>query len=60
MEELPATLILRPAGFDTLASSVWSATSEALFAQAAVPALVLTLLSGCSIALLYRREDRAR
>jgi iron(III) transport system permease protein len=59
MEELPATLILRPAGFDTLASSVWSATSEALFARAAVPALILTVVSGFSLALLYRREEFA-
>jgi iron(III) transport system permease protein len=57
MEELPATLILRPAGFDTLASSVWSATTEAMFAQAAAPALILTVVSAFSVALLYRRED---
>jgi iron(III) transport system permease protein len=59
MEELPATLILRPAGFDTLASSVWSATTEALFAQAAVPALILTVVSALSVGLLYRREELA-
>ena len=57
MEELPATLILRPAGLDTLATSVWSAATEALFAEAALPALLLTLASGVSVALLIGRGD---
>jgi iron(III) transport system permease protein len=56
MEELPATLILRPGGLDTLATLVWSSASEALFAEAAVPALLLTVVSGLSIALLLGRE----
>ena len=37
MKELPATLILGPLGFKTLATAVWSASSEAFFAQAAAP-----------------------
>jgi len=45
MKELQATLILSPLNFDTLATSIWHATSEALFARAAVPALLLILLS---------------
>jgi iron(III) transport system permease protein len=57
MEELPATLILRPAGLDTLATAVWSSATEALFIQAAFPALLLTLLSALSVALLYRQEE---
>jgi iron(III) transport system permease protein len=57
MEELPATLILRPAGLDTLATAVWSAATEALFTEAAIPALLLALVSAFSIALLYRREE---
>jgi iron(III) transport system permease protein len=57
MEELPATLILRPAGLDTLATSIWSAATEALFTEAAVPALLLALVSALSVALLYRREE---
>jgi iron(III) transport system permease protein len=61
MKELPATLLLSPIGFRTLATATWSAASEGLFAQAAVPALLLVL---CSLpplyALLGREELRAR
>lgn len=45
MKELPATLILRPAGADTLAVQVWTGASEGFYAQAAVPALVLVGVS---------------
>ncbi len=57
MKELPATLILRPAGFPTLATSVWSAASEAFFAQAAAPALMLVLASSIPLAFLMAREQ---
>lgn len=56
MKELPATLLLGPTGFDTLATQVWSATSGAFFAQAAAPALVLVLLSAPPLYLLAIRE----
>lgn len=58
MKELPATLLLSPIGFRTLATSVWSATSEAFFARAAVPALLLIILSSIPMALLVIRERR--
>jgi iron(III) transport system permease protein len=58
MKELPATLILSPIGFKTLATSVWSATSEAFFARAAAPALLLILTSAVPMALLTLREKR--
>jgi iron(III) transport system permease protein len=45
MKELPATLILRPAGADTLAVRVWTGASEGFYAQAAAPALLLVLAS---------------
>ena len=56
MKELPATLILSPTGFSTLATSVWSFTSEAFFARAAMPSLLLIILSGVPLALLMLRE----
>lgn len=56
MKELPATLLLSPIGFKTLATSVWSATSEASFAQAAVPAFLLIALSSIPTALLVIRQ----
>ena len=58
MKELPATLILSPTGFSTLATSVWSFTSEAFFARAAMPSLLLIVLSGIPLALLMLRERR--
>ena len=58
MKELPATLILSPIGFNTLATSIWSATSEAFFAQAAAPALLLILASSVPMAFLALREPR--
>ena len=56
MKELPATLILGPLGFKTLATAVWSASSEAFFAQAAAPALMLILSSSVPMAVLMLRE----
>ena len=58
MKELPATLILSPIGFTTLATSIWGAASEAFFAQAAAPALLLILVSSVPLAFLMMREGR--
>ena len=52
MKELQATLLLSPLGFETLATQVWSAVSEAFFAQAAAPALVILLTSSLPMAIL--------
>jgi len=56
MKELPATLLLRPTGFDTLATRVWSWTEEAFFAQAAPFAFLLVLVSSLSVAILLMQE----
>jgi iron(III) transport system permease protein len=45
MKELPATLILRPIGFDTLATDIWSATAVSSYSEASIPALLLIALS---------------
>lgn len=58
MKELPATLILGPFGFKTLATGVWSAVSEAFFAQAAAPALLIILASSLPMAFLVLREQK--
>ena len=58
MKELPATLILSPTGFNTLAISIWSAASEAFFARAAMPALILIGASAVPLAFLMLRERR--
>ncbi|HSL11409.1 MAG TPA: iron ABC transporter permease [Actinomycetota bacterium] len=41
MKELPATILLRPTGFETLATRVWTSASAGLYSRAAVPALLL-------------------
>jgi iron(III) transport system permease protein len=56
MKELPTALLLRPPGFETLPVRVWSAAREAVWAQAAVPALLLILLTALPLFLLYNRS----
>lgn len=58
MKELPATLILGPIGFKTLATSIWASTESVLFAQAAAPALLLILVSSVPLAILMLREGK--
>ena len=56
MKELPATLILGPTGFDTLATTIWSASSEAFFTQTAASSLILVVAAGIPTAWLVLRE----
>jgi iron(III) transport system permease protein len=60
IKELPATLILSPIGFMTLAGSIWSAASEAFFTRAAHASLILILLSSFPLVLatIFNAEDR--
>jgi iron(III) transport system permease protein len=58
MKELPATLLLAPTGYPTLATQVWSATTEALFGRAAGPALALIVLASVPMIFLVMREQR--
>ena len=41
MKELPATLILAPIGFETLATDIWTQTSFGFYEASAIPALLL-------------------
>ncbi|MCL0101915.1 iron ABC transporter permease [Dehalococcoidia bacterium] len=59
MKELPATLILSPIGFTTLATEMWLATDEAFFARAALPGLILIIVSAMPVALLLLQERRS-
>lgn len=59
MKELPATLILSPIGFSTLAAQIWTNINEAFFARAAAPTLLLVLLSSLPLALLTLRDKDA-
>lgn len=58
MKELPATLLLAPAGFPTLATRIWGATEDAFWTDASLASLVLVALSGVlTWALVLRRTD---
>jgi iron(III) transport system permease protein len=58
MKELPATLLLRPLGGDTLAIAVWQATTESLFRTAALPAFLIVLVGLLPVALMIRLSGR--
>lgn len=55
MKELPATLLLRPTGFDTLAVRIWSTANDLFYARAAAPALVLVAVSAVPTYLMITR-----
>ncbi|TDI36232.1 MAG: iron ABC transporter permease, partial [Acidobacteria bacterium] len=55
MKELPATLLLRPNGFETLAIRIWSTTGEGFYTMASVASLALIAVSIVPLlALTYR------
>ena len=45
MKELPATLLLAPIGFDTLATEIWGAGDRGALSQGALASLMLVALS---------------
>jgi iron(III) transport system permease protein len=58
VKELPATLLLAPIGFETLATEIWRTTSSGFFERGAVLSLVLLAVSAVPLALLtFRRHD---
>lgn len=58
MKELPATLLLSPIGFRSLTTEIWNATTEAFYTRAAVPALLLVIISSFSLWILFSQEER--
>ncbi|RJQ46743.1 MAG: iron ABC transporter permease [Gammaproteobacteria bacterium] len=56
MKEMPATLLLRPFGWDTLAVNIFELTSEGEWAHAALPALTLVLAGLFPVMLLMRQS----
>jgi len=58
MKELPATKILAPTGFDTLATEIWSAGESGALAQGALASLALVAVSAVlTWAVVLRRLD---
>ena len=61
MKELPATLVLAPPGFTTLATTIWSSNESLFLAQMGLASLVLVGVSGVlTWALVIRRADAER
>jgi iron(III) transport system permease protein len=44
-EGLPATLILAPIGFETLATEIWTQTSFGFYEASAIPSLILLAIA---------------
>ena len=58
MRELPATLILSPFDFETLATYLWRVYEAGYFGQAAIPGLLLVVISGLALAVMFYGENR--
>ena len=60
MKELPATLVLRPFNFDTLATQVYEFASDELIGQSAIYALLIVAVGLVPVILLSVRIDHSR
>ncbi|MDH0745837.1 iron ABC transporter permease [Pseudomonas sp. GD03842] len=58
LKEMPATLLMRPFGWDTLAVRIFEMTSEGEWARAALPALTLVIVGLLPVIGLIRRSAR--
>ncbi len=58
MKEMPATLLLRPLDYETLAVRVWQLTSESLWEAAALPALTIVAAGIAPVMVLVRSSGR--
>ena len=57
MKELPTTLILRPIGFRTFATRIWSAYDEAFLPTIALPGFMLIVVSALALGIILRRDE---
>jgi iron(III) transport system permease protein len=55
IKELPATLLLAPIGFETLATDIWNQTQFGFYEASAIPALVLLAIAAPPLYLLSER-----
>lgn len=58
LKEMPATLLMRPFGWDTLAVRIHGLTTEGNWQRAALPALTLVLVGLLPVIVLIRRSGR--
>jgi iron(III) transport system permease protein len=59
IKELPATVLLRPLGGDTLSTAVWQSTSESLWEAAAAPAVAIIIVALVPVIVLVRTLERS-
>ncbi|WP_198025576.1 MULTISPECIES: iron ABC transporter permease [Lysobacter] len=59
MKEMPITLMMRPFGWDTLATRVFELTNEGEYARAALPSLAIALAGLIPVIALTRRGRNA-
>ena len=59
MRELPATLLLGPTGFDTLATYLWRVYEAGYFGRAAIPGLLLIFTSIIVLLIMLYTEEIA-
>ena len=57
VKEQPATLLLRPVGFDTLSTKIYNFTSEGEWEMAASPSILLIFLSLAFVYLINKNID---
>lgn len=57
MKELPATYLLRPFGWDTLAIQVYELNAEGLFDRAAIPSLLMVIF-GAILMIIFKWLDK--
>ncbi|WP_148863017.1 ABC transporter permease [Marinobacter fonticola] len=60
MKELPATLILRPFNFDTLATYVYQFASDEMLRQSGLPALIIVLAGIVPVMVMSRSIAQSR
>jgi iron(III) transport system permease protein len=58
MRELPATLLLRPTGLETLTTELWQVYEAGYFGRAAMPGLLLIAVSAVALVFMLSGEDR--
>lgn len=59
-KELPATLLMRPTGYDTLATELWDLTNEGFFGEAATRALAILGIGVLPMIILVAWTERRR
>jgi len=56
MKELPATLLLKPLGGQTIVTYIWQVQEAAYYGQSAIPALILVCISGLSMVVILWQD----